>query len=294
MEKHAYLILAHKCDYTLQSLISMLDHPMNDIFLHMDIKCKQYNENIMPKCVYSGFTLVDRTNVSWGGYSQINAELVLLKAAVNKEKYLYYHLLSGEDLQIKTNEYIQNFFKENNGKEFIRFQSEDFKYWERVRYYYFFQEKAGRNLNIWRLIDKFLVCFQRMIRINRHRGIAFQKGTNWFSITDKLARYIISREEWIKYTFAYTRACDEIFIQTLVNCNDEFKRNLYHLQYDNDSHAIMRKIDWERGNPYTFTVADYQELMESEMLWARKFNCIIDQEIIDLIKERLGVSLPEN
>lgn len=37
MEKHAYLILAHKCDYTLQSLISMLDHPMNDIFLHMDI-----------------------------------------------------------------------------------------------------------------------------------------------------------------------------------------------------------------------------------------------------------------
>ena len=38
IKKHAYIILAHKDDYTFYSLLKMLDHEKNDIFIHMDAK----------------------------------------------------------------------------------------------------------------------------------------------------------------------------------------------------------------------------------------------------------------
>lgn len=42
--KQAYLIIAHKDDLTFRTLISMLDNENNDIFIHMDKKSKNYDE----------------------------------------------------------------------------------------------------------------------------------------------------------------------------------------------------------------------------------------------------------
>lgn len=36
--KHAYLVMAHKDDETLRTLLRTLDDPRNDIFIHMDAK----------------------------------------------------------------------------------------------------------------------------------------------------------------------------------------------------------------------------------------------------------------
>ena len=49
-----------------------------------------------------------------------------------------------------------------------------------------------------------------------------------------------------------------------------------------------RKIDWQRGRPYTWEKKDYQELINSEELFARKFDESIDKEIIDLIYEHIN------
>ena len=37
-KKQAYLIMAHKYDFTFRTLIKMLDNKNNDIFIHMDKK----------------------------------------------------------------------------------------------------------------------------------------------------------------------------------------------------------------------------------------------------------------
>ena len=58
---------------------------------------------------------------------------------------------------------------------------------------------------------------------------------------------------------------------------------MYYNDFDNDPKAIMRYIDWKRGNPYTFEKNDYQLLIDSNMLFARKFSEKIDREIIDMI-----------
>lgn len=55
---------------------------------------------------------------------------------------------------------------------------------------------------------------------------------------------------------------------------------------DNDSHAIMRLIDWNRGAPYTFRMSDFDEIKNSDMLFCRKFDANVDDIIIHQIQER--------
>ena len=45
----------------------------------------------------------------------------------------------------------------------------------------------------------------------------------------------------------------------------------------------MRYIDWDRGNPYVFRIDDYDALMKSDCMFARKFDEKIDKEIIEKI-----------
>lgn len=290
MSKHAYLIIAHKYDYTFTTLLHMLDDARNDLFIHMDKKCASLDlEGIHSLVKHSPVYFTERTSVTWGGYSQINSELMLLKLATGKGHYDFYHLISGEDLPIQSQDYIHAFFADNSGKEFIRFESASFKYSDRVKYRYFFQEQIGRKkrISFYKVLNKCSLTLQKLFRLSRNNDVVFQKGTNWFSITDALARYVVSKEAWIKSVFKNTLCCDEVFLQTLVE-NSDFRQSLYDSSYSNDCRSIMRLIDWNRGNPYVFRKSDYNEIIKSEMLWARKFDSRIDKDIIRMVGEDYG------
>ncbi|MBE6965536.1 MAG: glycosyl transferase [Ruminococcaceae bacterium] len=278
--KHAYLIEAHKDDYTFRSLLRMLDYEFNDIFIHMDKKNVSFSlEEVSGLVEKSRIYFTERTSVVWGGYSQINAELLLLKKATETDCYAYYHLLSGEDLPIKKQSYIHDFFAKHSGTEFVRFEKEIFECSNRVRYYYWLQEKTGRKSNFW---SKAIKCIQIVLRVNRNRKVIFQKGANWFSITDNLARYVVAKEPWIKRVFHDTVCCDEVFLQTLI-INSEYKNNLTKDVFDDSNEMFMRLIDWQRGKPYIFKLCDLNEIKESPMLFARKFSSEVDVDIIDSV-----------
>ena len=49
-----------------------------------------------------------------GGYSLVNAEMILLRKATEVGHYNHYHLLSGQDLPIQSQETIQKFFLKNS------------------------------------------------------------------------------------------------------------------------------------------------------------------------------------
>ena len=287
--KQAYLIIAHKDDLTFRTLISMLDYKYNDIFIHMDKKNKNYDERVIEELVTQCKVYhTNRTNVMWGGYSLINAEMILLPKATETGKYQHYHLLSGEDLPIQKQEIIQKFFEEQAGKEFVAFDQEEFHFNDQVCYRYFFQEKIGRRKGILWKIQKILIESQRLLAIKRNRKIRFQKGTNWFSITDELARYVIEKKDWIKKTFKNSYCADEIFLQTII-FNSYFIHNLYYNGYDDQGKSTMRFIDWERGYPYIFRNEDLVSLKNSRLLFARKFDCNMDRNIIKQIQDLNGI-----
>lgn len=65
--KHAYLIIAHVVDKTLNTLIELIDDPRNDIFLHMDRKNKSFNKEDLYQPVYSSLIITDRISVNFLG-----------------------------------------------------------------------------------------------------------------------------------------------------------------------------------------------------------------------------------
>lgn len=280
--RFAYLVMAHKADYTFTKLLSAIDDKRNDIYLHIDKKSDINRFKVLAKNIKESKVLfVTRTKVEWGAYSQIEAELNLFREA-SKKHYRYYHLISGSDLPIKNQDYIHDFFNNVNDKDFVHFDRDQFIYSDRVNLYHPFQKNL-RHYTWQKIGNKIISLFQKVLRIRINTEINFQKGSNWVSITDELVSYILQHEKWIQKTFRYSLCADEIFIQTLVHNSVYFKKKLYHPYYDNNGIANQRLIDWNRGTPYVFKKQDLDELKNSPYLFARKFDSETDKEITDLI-----------
>lgn len=290
MNKQAFLIMYHNDYYVLERLLKQIDSKNFDIYLHVDKKVKnfdfEYTKTILKE---SNIYFVKRINVKWSTYSQIKCELELLKEATKKH-YSYYHLISGVDLLLKNSNEIYHFFEKNKGKEFIAYQNinkstEDQE--DRIKYYHILNKnRRHKNKIIRELSTKIyykLLSIQKKLKVNRFKNKSFEirKGANWFSITDDLAKYVLTKEKEISKIYKYSNCADEIFLQTIVY-NSEFKNKVYN-KYNDEHQNIKRCIDWSRGEPYTFTIDDYEELINSECFFARKFSSEKDKEIIDKI-----------
>lgn len=297
--KHAYLIMVHTQFQQVAKLVRLIDDSENDIYLHIDKKVQNayeiFQQEIKPIVKKSNIYFVLQHKVNWGGYSQIETEIELLKTAAEK-KYDYYHLLSGADLPLKTQREVHEFFEKNKGKEFVQLGTKEYirEVRERFQYYWFWQEYLGNGKgvlkNILCKIRYGIVLIQKFIGVDRIKNFSnnleYAAGANWFSITHGLVEYILTKQKIIDKLFRYSLCCDEIFIQTMI-LNSEFKKNIYHKKFDGSYQAIMRKIDWERGNPYVWNEKDYDELINSEYLFARKFDENVDKNIIDKIYGKL-------
>ena len=284
MKKHAYLIMAHTQPELLKILLKRLDDVRNDIYLHIDKKAADYPiDEVVSVLENASCTLTERTDVKWGSYSQIHCEMVLLKEAVKKE-HSYYHLLSGMDLPIKTQDEIYAFFDKYDGLEFV---DEDLPQisetaLNRVKYHHKFYGKAG---SLEDLLGAVAVKIQKLLGVDRTKAygnVIFQKGRNWFSITHGLAKLVVEKEAWIAKVFKDSVCGDELFLQTVAR-NSVFGEKICN---PNTMPEIpdTRYIDWARGsnnNPYVFRVSDYEELKASAAVFARKFDLNIDKEIVE-------------
>ena len=114
-EKHAFLIMAHSDFGALEKLLSALDDVRNDIYLHVDKKSPNVDCDRLRYCVKkAGLFFAKRRNIYWGHSSVVKCEISLLEMATAREHYHYYHLLSGVDFPLKSQDYIHDFFKDKN------------------------------------------------------------------------------------------------------------------------------------------------------------------------------------
>ncbi len=291
--KHAYLIMTHNEFDILKKSLLLLDDKNNDIYIHVDKKVKDFDfEYFKNLCKKSNVYFTSRIDVKWGSYKQIMCEYILLKEAT-KRKYDYYHIISGVDMPIASNDKIQKFFLKNKGVEFVAFDnhkdiSEDAL--SRVKYYHFPVSWARSSNKILRKmfgkVHFYVLKIQKLFKVNRLKNCnwTFRKGANWVSITHEFANYVISKENEVKKIFKYSFCADELFIQTLLY-NSDFYKNVCSLKND-DTASIKRYIDWQRGCPYSFKNEDFDEVINSKCFWARKFSTK-ENKIIDKIFEYL-------
>ena len=266
MSKHAYLILAHSNPDMLQRLVDCLDYPSNDIYIHWDAKSganpslRAYNSKV--------YFTPKRIRVYWGDYSVVEAEYQLFCIAHESGPYQYYHLISGADLPIKTQEAIHRECDEKEGMEFIGYaNASDGEIKWRVNHRFLFPHLLKSRSIIVKLLRKISTALQDLFRLNIQKG-EFKKGSQWVSVTDAFVKYLLSEEEEIRKIYSRTFCPDEIYKQTLC-WNSPFRDKLYNTR--DEFEGCRRYINWVSGELRDITVDDLPKMLTSDRWFARKF-----------------------
>lgn len=278
--KFAYCIIAHNEPLVLQRLLNMIDDYSNEIYLHVDRKSKSLSKDLVEGWVKkSTIHVYSEYSVGWGGDNMIWTELFLFKNAC-QTKHDYYHLLSGVDLPIKSRLAIQQFFNENNGKEFVGVNygwtarnNIDIDY--RYKVFHFFGDRVGKDKHnalfipsrLLSIIQYKLLPFDR----SKHTKLIYYGGSQWVSITHNFAKYLVSKQSLINKLFKDTFCCDEVFIQTIL-LNSPFRANVYLNGGESVYDACLRYLSFNVESPRSLSVEDYQRLKTTKAIFARKFS----------------------
>lgn len=290
MNRHAYIVLAHNEPEVLKVLLRLIDDERNDIFLHIDKKTdiRLFGEL---KTARSHLVMLPRMNIIWGGDSQMRLELMALSESRKFGDYSRYHIISGVDLPLKSQDFIHDFFDvKYPNREFVGFSSNNLNHpewraqWE---YPYFFADRARDTCFIRR---KFFSCLRGLLRfwfkLVGWRQIfigELKKGSNWVSVTQPFVDWLLAHREIIERQFKHVFCSDEKFLHTAI-WNSPFRDNLFDLE--DEMNGGMREIDWERGTPYVWRMEDFENLMSSDRLFARKFSSR-HMDVIYAIRDRL-------
>lgn len=285
--KHACLIIAHHEFEVLSRLLQALDDVRNDIYIHFDRKLK---ECPFYQLSHAGlYILTERVDVRWGDVSVVKAEYALFEAAYKHGGYSYYHLLSGVDMPLKSQDYIHRFFATNAGKEFVGYYQGDIQkeIVRKVHRWHLFPENFKDTSGIAATGKKILragfIRLLQMFGLYRNVGINFKKGTQWVSLTAGCVGYLLQQKEVVERIYSHTFCADEIFVQTI--CWDScFRDRLYDAK--DEGRGCLRAIGWKDNQLNDWQETDFEYLIHSEALFARKFSSR-HIEVVDLILNEL-------
>ncbi|OEE74047.1 glycosyl transferase [Enterovibrio norvegicus FF-162] len=276
----AYLVLVHRYPEQFKRLFHAIYHPLNHYLVHVDkTSGKEISDDISTFLEdYPNADVLEPEKALWGGYSLVNIELRgMAKLLEIGKEWTHFINLSGQDFPLKTQTYIRDFLSKNTNKEFI--QAHD--------------QHKSRPDTMHRVHD---MCFEFGEEIHRPkisrafmRGITPFIGTQWMIVSRRFCDFVCNTEtsEPYKKFYRNTFISDEGFFQTVMMNND------CHGEIMQDD---LRLIDWVpdgdiKLRPRTFTIADATELIASSNLFARKFDLLQDDEVIDKIELHLSIAV---
>ncbi|WIH81398.1 beta-1,6-N-acetylglucosaminyltransferase [Brachyspira pilosicoli] len=276
MKKNCILILAHKNHNQIMRLINHLKTDF-DLYVHIDKRNKLNIKSFDNVNVYKEFKTYH------GGVSLVIATLFLIEEAY-KNNYDRYIFISGQDVPLKTNKEIINFFDTNKNKEYISYES--------INNSEAMYKEMSFRLNSYNFGKLYRLIFHRNIRellsnfplIKRITPKNIYYGSQWWNLTNNAIKYILDytkqNPNFLK-RFNYTWGSDEFYFQSIL-LNSEFKNNCI-----NDN---LRYLIWGVGTPINFQMKDYENIKNNinNNIFARKFDEDIDNTIIDKLYEDLN------
>ena len=284
--KIAYIISAYKYPKQLVRLVLKLNTIDTTFLIHFDKRTddRQYDEAVQALEQQSNVIFLDRHRCYWGDIGHVNATLKGIKILFEKKiDFDYVVLLTGQDYPIKTNDQIQDFFQKHDGKSFIEFFPLNFgsEHQEPIS-----GALWSARLERWHIV---LLGQLRPILPNRYIPLPIKHrfpnelkpfvGSSYWCLHKQCIEYIYSfvdRNRKFVDFFKFTSVSDEVFFQTIL-LNSGLVDSLV-----NDS---LRYIKWTgkdwSGKPSILGSSDFEEMTLSSKLFARKFDCMKDKEILD-------------
>ena len=328
MIKLAYIILFHKSPEQLSRLINKLDDGNNIIIIHV---CKNTSNSIYSelKKTYKNSNNIffcKRENGAWGEFGIVKAVLNSIKfLKENNINYQYINVISGQDYPIKSNKYINEFFKENNGKQYLKFWKilpdingsyDQFNPWENeglrriekrrikiFKKYFYIPDNHYMPHGFFQNLKIFI--YETPIKIKNKTFLYDLINLKLSTIFHKHRKFKKDLEpyggsQW----WSITKDCAE-FVLDFYNKNTSLVC-FYNLTLLSDEQFLstclmnsnfkdkvvndnLRHIDFPKFSPHpkTFTESDFEELKNSKMIFARKLDLSINSKIFDLIDENI-------
>ena len=290
--KIAILLVCHKNVDQINRLISVLSHENIDFFIHVDKKSNIINDITKNKKV---FLVPDkqRVDVKWGTFSQVEASLQLLRMAANHDEYDYFWQISGQVFPLRKASDIVDFFKTNDVNYINLFTSKNnglqrSNNYDKRNDIYFSDWMFKKGL-LYRIVRRSWIeitgGYDKTFSFAQRRNTTnckFFFGSSWWCINGSFVNYVLdyinNHKEYCAY-FKNTSCPDESFFQTL----------LMNSQYRNKRQDYLHYVDWSRGgnNPKILTIDDFNKLMTSDKLMARKFDDSVDSRIIATIMKKM-------
>ncbi len=282
--KVANLITTYKNPAQIERLIKSFNHPGFDFFIHLDgnVDVEEFLclEKLERVCL-----IKNRTKVVWGGFSFTQAILKSIEEIFSTgNNYDFINLMSSQDYPIKPINAIANYLESKKGYSFLSYDRPEEEGW--------LEKAAPRfksyNFNDFTFKGKYII--QKIVnQLLPERKFPLQHKmygsscASWWTLSTDCAMYVtdfMKKNKRLNNFMKYTWGADEFLIPTIV-MNSPFAEKTI-----NDN---LRYIDWSEGgsNPKVFTMKDFTPLKKSDKLIARKFDCLLDFEILNAIDQKI-------
>jgi hypothetical protein len=276
------------------------------VFVHVDANANlEVFEQACSNATNSGNVhfIKNRVHGIWGHFSLVEATLLLLRTAAKHQlDFDHFILLSGQDFPLKSHAFITDFLSSRKTYDFIEsYPLPSDKLRERQGGLY----RVNRHHKIGEKIHDEFPPYSRKPVLNsifnaladiHHRyirkmplGMAPCAGSQWWMLSRKsvlnLLHFLDNHSE-VEQFFRNVWIPDEVFFQTVLNQINEDGSQLIKANYR------FTKWDKKESRPFTtspaiLTAADFDELQQSDALFARKFDEIESEELVELVSKKL-------
>lgn len=284
--QHAFLMEVHKSPDLFGRIVKVLAADNHHFYVHIDAKVTDITPFIKTVKDIKNVTFIDRIKVFHGGVSQIYCELALFREAYKNPDIDYFHLISGQDYPLRSNDAFDKFFEKHRGESFTCIQGQKFhdemmkhKYRLRTELY------CPNEHQKWPLLFLRLTWRLQLLLHTRKPIPGCWGGWNWKSlhrnVTGYLLDYIDNNPKFLK-RFNHTMCCDEIYFATLFKpLMKNMKINgLMPLRY------VSIEPKWhieETHRPYTMDERDFQYIYPTQAFFCRKIDLPYSSKLLDLI-----------
>ncbi len=311
--KIAYLISAYSDPTQLNRLVGALYNDSSFFYIHVDRKV-----DIVPflGAISSNYKNVEflknRIFTQWGGWSQVEYQYELLKAATHSDNfYDRLFILTGMDYPLFSNLKIQSELIANPEKEYM--VGLDItpiatpKLRDKLVLYHFCRDLKIESRNMLRVFKGGSRLLMRMLPIRKKpyfeiEGKRFDvfQSSSYMCITGKLAKYIVDQMEsnriLMRY-FRYTFVPEELVIPTIV-FNSDYAKNA--MLYSNKRYDGLSKLaaihQFEYGKSIkVYNEQDFDFLISCNKMFVRKVQTGISDTLIkkiDIYRSVSGVNCP--
>lgn len=279
--RQGILITAYRDIPMLEKLVNYFDNDF-EFFVHIDRRCK---ESIFPIEGKDHLHIFHTYAVEWGDYKHLLAIVMLMREAFKYTDLEYFHLVTGSDYPIMPLAQFKAFCEEHRDDNFLEHFPLPHADWgteggsNRIQYWWL-QPNSTRAKGAW--LTRKVINLQRRLGIKRgfkyFNGNLYGGGTYWSVSREAVGKALDYMNRYPEYLrrFRMTSIAEEICMPTLwVNCG---------IPLIND---YKRYIDWgtDGGNPQVLTEKDYDNIVSSGALFARKMESGASDKLIELIQK---------